>query len=48
MKGHGIPAAEIGPAAEFIRACLHLNPQERPSAATLRNHSWLKKAFVPC
>lgn len=28
-------------AAEFITACLHLDPDERPSAAELVKHSWL-------
>jgi serine/threonine-protein kinase SRPK3 len=32
------------PAAEFIAACLHLDPEQRPSASELVQHSWLKGA----
>ena len=48
MINYGLPEAEVVPAAEFIRACLHLNPEERSSARDLMAHPWLKKAFMSC
>ena len=39
---------EVDDAAEFIRACLHLNPNERFSAADLEDHRWLDPAFMSC
>ena len=44
MIRSGLPQAEVFPAAEFIRACLHLNPEERSSAADLDAHPWLENA----
>ena len=40
--------AEAVPAAGFIRACLHLNPEERSLARDLLAHPWLEKAFMSC
>ncbi|KIM78168.1 hypothetical protein PILCRDRAFT_90740 [Piloderma croceum F 1598] len=37
---------DIYPAAEFIRACLRLDPDDRPTAAQLLEHSWMKGAEV--
>lgn len=48
MMNDGLPKIEATPAAEFIRACLHLNPNERSSATDLVAHPWLKKAFMCC
>lgn len=31
-------------AAEFIAACLHLDPSEQPSASDLMDHAWLEGA----
>jgi serine/threonine-protein kinase SRPK3 len=44
MINCGLPEAEVAPAAEFIRACLHLDLNDRSSAAHLAAHPWLKKA----
>ena len=33
---------DIGPAAEFIRACLHLDPALRPTSAELGLHPWIQ------
>ena len=48
MVHYDLPEGEIAPAAEFIRACLHLNPdsEERPSTADLDAHLWLENAFM--
>ena len=35
MVNCGVPQAEALPAAEFIRACLRLNPQDRSPADVL-------------
>ena len=32
---------DVGPAADFIRACLHLDPALRPTAAELAEHPWI-------
>ena len=48
MINYGLPEAGVVPAAEFIRACLHLNPEERSSARDLMAHPWLAKAFMCC
>ncbi|THH21556.1 hypothetical protein EW146_g10 [Bondarzewia mesenterica] len=37
---------DIPPAAEFIRACLCLDPDDRPSAEQLLRHQWMKGAEV--
>jgi len=39
---------EVTDAAEFMRACLHLNPNERFSAADLEDHPWLEQASMSC
>jgi len=33
-------------AAAFIRACLHLDPQQRPAAGELDLHDWLMGASM--
>ncbi|KAH0826202.1 hypothetical protein J3R83DRAFT_5642 [Lanmaoa asiatica] len=38
MTNYDLPEAEVVPAARFIRACLHLNPEERSSATDLEAH----------
>ncbi len=48
MIQYDVPAAEISPAADFIRGCLHPNPQSHSPAAELRTHPWVKKAFMCC
>ena len=46
MMNYGLPEAEVAAAAaRFIRACLHLNPQERTSANDLMAHPWLENAY---
>jgi serine/threonine protein kinase len=37
---------DINPAAEFIRGCLRLDPDDRPTAAQLLEHPWMKGAEV--
>jgi serine/threonine-protein kinase SRPK3 len=32
---------DIAPAAAFIRACIKLDPKERPTADELCNHDWI-------
>ncbi|GJE90011.1 kinase-like protein [Phanerochaete sordida] len=32
---------EVGPAAEFIKACIRLEPADRPTAEALQAHPWL-------
>ncbi|THH11300.1 hypothetical protein EW146_g8092 [Bondarzewia mesenterica] len=41
LADHDIPAA-----AEFIRACLHLDPDDRPTANQLLHHQWMNGANV--
>ncbi|KAH0835718.1 kinase-like protein [Lanmaoa asiatica] len=41
-----LPEDEVQSAAEFIRACIHLDPGARPSARELQLHPWLKDAFA--
>ncbi|KAF8902208.1 kinase-like protein [Gymnopilus junonius] len=48
MMNYGLPESEVGPAASFIRACLHLNPEERSSARELEIHPWLANAYMCC
>ncbi|KDR77477.1 hypothetical protein GALMADRAFT_65792 [Galerina marginata CBS 339.88] len=48
MVNYGLPEAEVIPAANFIRACLHLNPEERSSASDLEAHPWLETAYMCC
>ena len=40
-----VPEDEVEPVADFIRACLRLDPLQRPSARELEEHPWLSKAF---
>lgn len=40
-----VPESEVGPAADFIRTCLRLDPLQRPSAKDLEQHPWLKNGF---
>ena len=35
-----LPEEEIGPAARFIRKCIRLDPQNRPSAEQLVRDDW--------
>lgn len=37
---------DVKPAANFIRTCLQLEPNKRPSATDLLNHRWLDGASV--
>jgi serine/threonine protein kinase len=39
-----LAADDVAPAAEFIAACLSLDPSSRPSASDLMHHSWVKDA----
>ena len=48
MVTYGLPEADATPAAAFIRSCLHLNPEERPTAEDLLDHSWLETAYMCC
>jgi serine/threonine-protein kinase SRPK3 len=48
MMEYGLPEAEVIPAANFLRACLHLNPEERSSASDLEAHPWLETAYMCC
>jgi serine/threonine-protein kinase SRPK3 len=36
-----LPLEEVEPAAKFIRRCIKLNPEDRPSAEALLHDSWL-------
>ena len=36
-----LPQSEIQPAAEFIHACVRLNPADRLTAEQLLGHTWL-------
>ena len=40
-----LPTEEITPAASFIKACLRLDPSDRPSTRELEVHPWLRGAF---
>jgi len=44
MMNYGLQEADVAPAAIFIRACLHLNADEHPSAVDLAAHPWLEKS----
>jgi serine/threonine protein kinase len=39
-----LAADDVAPAAEFIAACLSLDPSSRPSASDLMHHPWVKDA----
>ena len=41
---NALAADDITPAAEFIAACLSLDPSSRPSASDLMRHPWVKDA----
>jgi serine/threonine protein kinase len=36
-----IAEKDIPPAASFLRSCLMINPNDRPSAQEIRNGSWV-------
>lgn len=42
---NAVPGDEVDSIADFIRACLRLDPLQRPSARELEDHPWLAKAF---
>jgi len=44
----GVPETRAAPAVEFVRACLHLDPDERPSALDLDNVPWFYDAYYTC
>ena len=48
MMNYGLPEAHAVPAASFIRACLHLDPDERPSARDLIPHKWVYSGYICC
>jgi serine/threonine-protein kinase SRPK3 len=48
MANYRIPEADAAHAAAFIRACLHLNPEERSTALDLLHHPWLETAYMCC
>lgn len=48
MANYRIPEADAAHAAAFIRACLHLNPEERFTAVDLLRHPWLETAYICC
>ncbi|OJA19610.1 hypothetical protein AZE42_13233 [Rhizopogon vesiculosus] len=48
MTNYGLQAVEAASAAAFIRACLHLDSEERSSASDLRDHPWLEMAYICC
>lgn len=37
-----VPREQVGPAAAFVRRCLVVDPNNRPSAAELLTDPWLK------
>ncbi|KAF9514871.1 hypothetical protein BS47DRAFT_1342650, partial [Hydnum rufescens UP504] len=37
---------DLKPAADFIRACTRIDPEERPSAKTLIGHEWMRGAVT--
>jgi len=39
-----LPEADIGPAVDFINACLRLDPKKRLTATKASNHKWLEMA----
>jgi serine/threonine-protein kinase SRPK3 len=39
-----LPPEDSKATVEFIAACLHLDPSQRPSASDLVNHPWLEGA----
>jgi len=46
MANYRIPVADVAHAGAFIRACLHLNPEERSTAVNLLHHPWLETAYM--
>jgi serine/threonine-protein kinase SRPK3 len=39
---------DIGLISQFIRDCLRLDPDERPSTKEVQSHAWLSHAFACC
>jgi serine/threonine protein kinase len=37
---------DLKPAADFIRACTRIDPEERPTADTLCGHEWMRGAVT--
>ncbi|KAF9514809.1 hypothetical protein BS47DRAFT_1328588 [Hydnum rufescens UP504] len=37
---------DLKPAADFIRACIRIDPEERPPAETLVGHEWMRGALT--
>jgi serine/threonine-protein kinase SRPK3 len=48
IMDYGLPEAEVIPAANFLCACLHLNPEERSFTSDLEAHTWLETAYMCC
>jgi len=48
MMNYGLAEADATAAGSFVRACLHLDPDERPSASDLCGHPWLENAYMCC
>lgn len=47
ITNYGVMRADdVGPAANFIRACLRLDPEARPTANELLTHRWISGASV--
>jgi serine/threonine-protein kinase SRPK3 len=42
--GHLVDRADIAPAAAFIRRCLTIDPDARPTALELLDDEWLRNA----
>ena len=43
-KHDGLDPDDVPAAADFLRACLHLNPARRSSAEELLSHPWVVSA----
>ena len=39
-----LAAEEVSPAADFIRFCCRLNPEDRPTAEQVASHAWLSRS----
>ncbi|KXZ46050.1 hypothetical protein GPECTOR_47g325 [Gonium pectorale] len=42
-----LPPSLSGPARDFLAICLRPNPSDRPSAAKLQSHAWMRGVAVP-